>query len=324
MNGEVDGLMLNVTERGVLQITDHVRWNTIDAADFLHLKFSRFEKLCLVVGHADSGERHTLFEDGDSVGIAAPAICFHPAFPEGLGILYCVGMGQDAGRCSAISEKLPAEFLSGYGQPDRVSLHSDGGISHDAVEPQTRDVKHIFRAEFYLLAVGGRIGIGELPLVIPVHFHPIRQKGIQPHDVSAAGPKNLAVGIAPQKQVGEHGFPPDAAGHFRIGFVMQDAVERVIQCFLTSVFILLEDGERERGDCFRDHAHAGVHSGHLNGRAGVDALSGTGHTKGKCRGSTDRVFRLIPGAKQGEKGVFHYVPPCDDWQMQLDNDLLIW
>ena len=56
MDSKVDGLMLNVAEGCSVQITDHVRRHTEDAADLTDLKLSGLQKLGFVVRQAQRDE----------------------------------------------------------------------------------------------------------------------------------------------------------------------------------------------------------------------------------------------------------------------------
>ena len=103
----------------------------------------------------------------------------------------------------------------------------------------------------------------------------------------------------------EHGFPPDETGHFGIGFIVKNAVQRVVYGLLTAGLILLENGERQTGHGLRNDPDAGVNSGHLNSRSRVDRLAGTADAEGKSGGRADGVSGLIPCTEQKKKRVYH-------------------
>ena len=58
MDGKVDGLVLDIAEGCSVQIANHVRRHTEDAADFGHLELSGLQKLGFVVRQAQRNEGH--------------------------------------------------------------------------------------------------------------------------------------------------------------------------------------------------------------------------------------------------------------------------
>ena len=79
MDGKGDVLRFDVGEGRSVQIADHMRRHTKDAADFRNLKLSRFQELRLVVGQAQRNEGHSLFQHSHAAGVAGAAIGSVPA-----------------------------------------------------------------------------------------------------------------------------------------------------------------------------------------------------------------------------------------------------
>ena len=96
-------------------------------------------------------------------------------------------------------------------------------------------------------------------------------------------PDDLTIGVAPQEQVTERRFPPDKAGHFRVGLVVEQAVQRMVHGLLTTVGGGFIHAHWQTGDGFRDDTHAGVHRGHLHGVLGIYRLTGSGRAEEERR-----------------------------------------
>ena len=184
-------------------------------------------------------------------------------------------MCQDAAGASAILEKGAAVFLGGDSQTDGVFLQRDGTVAHDAVKTQAGDVQHVLRAKLYRAALRGGVGIGQFAAAVPVHLHAVGQERVQGEDMAFSAPDDLTIGVAPQEQVTERRFPPDKAGHLRVGLVVEQAVQRMIHGLLTAVGGGFIHAHWQTGDGFRDDTHAGVHRGHLHGVLGIHRLAGS-------------------------------------------------
>ena len=105
----------------------------------------------------------------------------------------------------------------------------------------------------------------------------------------------------------KHRFPPDERGHLAVGFVMQNRIEWMIQRFDAAFTLILIHMQRQAGDGFRNHPHAGVDRAHLNGGARRDRFTRRTGTKIECGRGTDQIRRagLVPGAEQTSKWIFH-------------------
>ena len=100
-------------------------------------------------------------------------------------------------------------------------------------------------------------------------------------------------------------FPPNKAGRLRVGIVVEQAVQRMIQWTSNAVGGGFIHAHRQTGDGFRDHAQAGVHRGHPHGILGVHRLSGSGQPEEEHRRCGYRVAGLSQSVEQVEKRVFH-------------------
>ena len=301
--------MLNVAEGGVLQIAHQVRRHTVNPADLCDLKLARFKELRFVVGHGDRRERHGFFEHGHFAGVRRAAIGCVPAFPQTFGIFDRIGMRQHAGGTGTILEELAAVLLGGDAKTDGILFKRYRAVSDNAIKAQTGDVQHVLRLELDGLAFRGGVGICENPFAVPVHRHVIRQKRIQPNDAVAPGTDDLAVAVAPQKQVGEHGLPPNEGGHFGVGFIMEQTLKRVLRGLDAAVVGVFVHVERQTGDGFCDDTDTGIDRGQLYSGLCGDRLARTAGAKIKGRRSTDGVLRLVTSTEPAGKRVFHIPPP---------------
>ena len=152
-------LRFDVGKRRALQIADHVRRHAEDAADLRHLKLPRFQELRLVVGNRQGRKRHALFQHRDTAGVSRAAIGRVPARAQRGGVLYRIGMRQDARGPRAVGKELAAIFLGGDAQADGRLLQRDGAVAHDAVKAKPGNVQHVLRGKIGDLSVGGRVGI---------------------------------------------------------------------------------------------------------------------------------------------------------------------
>ncbi|MPN05453.1 hypothetical protein SDC9_152703 [bioreactor metagenome] len=202
-------------------------------------------------------------------------------------------MGQDTGGACPVGEKLAAVFLSRQPQADGVLFQRDRAVTHDPIKAQSRDVQHLFWRQPVAFAIAGRVGIGQPALAVPIHLHPVRHEGIKTGNLVPACANDLAVGVTPQEQVGQHRFPQDEGGHLTVRLIVQDPVEGVI-CRLGAAsvrsFVYVK---RQAGDGFRDHTYTGIYSGNLDGRLDADRFAGAAWTKEDGRGGADRVGGFI-------------------------------
>ena len=77
----------------------------------------------------------------------------------------------------------------------------------------------------------------------------------------------------------KHRFPPDERCHLAVGFVVQNGIQRMIQRLDAAFALILIHVQRQAGDGFRNHPHAGVDRAHLNGGARRDGLARRTGTK---------------------------------------------
>ena len=87
----------------------------------------------------------------------------------------------------------------------------------------------VAEVDILVLLTGNLIGVSvvdviNLPLLIPVGLHVLRQQRIQGQNVVLAIPDDLRVAVSPQEQMGHHRLPERKARHFRIGLPVQQFV----------------------------------------------------------------------------------------------------
>lgn len=73
------------------------------------------------------------------------------------------------------------------------------------------------------------VSIIEPPGFVPVNRHAIRHERIEADNLTLAIAQHLRVGVAPQEQVGHHHLTENERGHFRVGFIVQQRIQPVIQ-----------------------------------------------------------------------------------------------
>ena len=207
-------------------------------------------------------------------------------------------MGQDAGRPGTVLEEAAAVFFSGDPEPDGVPLQRDGAVAYDAIKAESRYMQHFGRIQLHLHTVLGGIGVNQLSRRITVHVHVVRQQRVEAHDAVLAGPDDLTVGVTPQEQVGHHGLAHDEGGHFLVGFIMQEPVQRMICRFPAAAVCFLIDGQRQGGDGLRDDPYTSVYCRNLDRGLWVDGLAGPAGAEVKGRRSGHGVLRSIAGPEQ--------------------------
>lgn len=231
MDSEVDGLVLDIAEGCSVQIADHVRRHTEDAADFGHLKLSGLQKLGFVVRQTQRNKGHAFFQHSNTAGVGGTSVGSVPAGPECSGVFHRVWMRQDAAGACAVGKELASVLLSGDTQTDSRLFKGNGTVAHDAVKAESGNVEHIPRFKPPAFAVAGCIGVCQKASGIAVNFHLVRQKRIQTVDLVSAGADDLAVGIAVQQQMRQHRFPQDERGHFLVGLIVDQPVQRMFRRF---------------------------------------------------------------------------------------------
>ena len=153
--------------------------------DLIQLELPRLQKLRLLRRDRDGRVLHPFLQHRHLVGVPASSEGPLPAFPHPTGILDRPRMLQHPGRRRAVGEKLRPVFLAGHGHADGILRHSDRRIAHQPVKSQTWDMQHFIRGQPDNGSLHGRRVIGiqgvlvvQLPLVIPIHIHPVRHQGI--------------------------------------------------------------------------------------------------------------------------------------------------
>ena len=298
MDGKGNVLRFNIGEGRPVQIADHVRRHTKDAADFRNLELSRFQELRFVVGQAQRNERHSLFQHSHAAGVAGAAIGSVPAGPQSCRVFDGVRVCQDTRWPGTVGEELASVFLGGNAKADGAFLQRNGTVPDNTVKAEAGHMQHLSGIKCPGLTIAGGVGVGQVALAVPIHLHVIRQQRVQAVDLGASRADDLAVAIPVEQQVRHHGFTPDERGHFQIRLVMEQAVQRMIHGLPTAFIRGFIHMEGQAGDGFGDHAHAGVNGRNLNGRAGADRLAGTAHTEVKAWRGGYGVLGLVPRPKQ--------------------------
>nr|DAT78382.1 MAG TPA: hypothetical protein [Caudoviricetes sp.] len=113
----------------------------------------------------------------------------------------------------------------------------------------------------------------------------------------------------------QHDFPENEGGHFRIRFIVEQVVQRVVSGFQVAVVRRLIYTQRQTGHRFRDYPDTGVHRGKLNGCLRGDGFACAAGAEVEHRSGTDAVAGLVPRTEQCREGVSHkrFLPFCDCW-----------
>ena len=167
--------------------------------------------------------------------VARAAVDLRPVLPDTLRVLQHARMLQHAGWLSAIFEEGAAVFLDGDRGAERVFHHGDRREAHQPVEAKPRYMEDLVAPEqdILVLIAGDFVGIGmvdviDLALLVPVHFHILRQQRIQAKDRVFPVSDDLRISIAVQQQMGHQRLPEGKARHLRIRLPVQELIQRMV------------------------------------------------------------------------------------------------
>ena len=183
-------------------------------------------------------------------------------------------MHQNAGGTRTVGEELAAVFLRGDAEADGAFLQRNGAVADHTVKTEAGNMENILGFQGVGFALTGGIGVGQVAPAVAVDFHLIGDQRIDAVDLVPPCANDLAVGIAPKQQVRQHGLTPHKRGHFSIGLIMQQPVQRMLGSLAAAGVGGLVYVERQAGDGFGDHANAGVHRGNLYRGGRCDGLAG--------------------------------------------------
>ena len=285
-------------------------WHSENTGNLVDLELSRFQKLRLFWGDANRRIFHALLQNGYLIAVAAAAEGGLPAFPDTAGVFDGSRMLQHAAGCCAVSKELRTILLTGDCHADGVFRHRYGGIAHQTVKTQARNVQHIRRIQPHDCALDcgrivrtDRVFVVELAVPVTVHRHPVRHQRIEGNDLTFTVTDDLGVGVAPQEQVRHEGFPEHERTHLRVRLIVEKQIQRVVDGFLLAT-VLLVTVEVQRQTChrFRQDADAGIHRRHLHGGAFRHRLAGGGAAKiERIAAPGGAVLGLIPGTEKPGK-----------------------
>ena len=291
MHHEVDALVLNIRECGVLQILHHMGRHPEDAADLIYAELACGEELAVFRRQGDGLVGHALFQHRNLVGVIGTAINIGPVFTNLLRILQHTRMLQHAARLCAVLKESAAVFLHSQRGAETVFHHGDRRKADQPIEAETGDVEDLVSAEVDILVLLSRhlIGVGvidviDLALLIAIRLHVLRQQRIQRHDVVPAVPDDLGIGITPQKQMRHHGFPEGEARHLRIGLPVEQLIQRMVLGPLFILFRFIGEAvqmQREPGHRLGQQSDAGIDRGNLHGGLFIYLLAGVRFAENK-------------------------------------------
>ena len=108
---ELYGLVFNVGESRSFEVSDKVRRNSENTADFVDLIFPRFEELCIFRCDADGVVFHTLFEYRNLMAVSRSLIDPVPRLSELFGVFENAGVFKDTAGSCTVAEELCTVFL---------------------------------------------------------------------------------------------------------------------------------------------------------------------------------------------------------------------
>nr|DAO53593.1 MAG TPA: hypothetical protein [Caudoviricetes sp.] len=307
---KLKGLLLNIRKARLFQVTNHVWRHSENSSDFIDLEFSCFEKLRLFGRYPDWRIFHTFLKHCDFICVSAAAEGGLPTLPYTLRIFDGAGVFQHTAGCSTVSKELGSVFLTGNRHADSILRHCNGTVAHQTVKAESGNMKHIGRLkrDRKLLVFNGFIGTTVVGVVktavfISVHRHLVRHQRIQRNDLIFAVADNLGIGIAPQKQMGHEGLSEHERTHFRVRFIVEQSVQRLVEGFFLAATIGVSvEVQRKSRHSFCQDTDTGVHGSHLHGRPLGHGFAGSRSTHIKGVGTSGcAVFRLIPGFEQSRK-----------------------
>ena len=237
------------------------------------------------------------------MGVVGTAINIGPVFTDLLRVFQYAGMLQNTARLCAILKEGAAVFLHSQRGAETVFHHGDRREADQTIETQTGDVEDLVPAEVDILVLlsGHLIGVSvvdviDLPLLITIRLHVLRQQRVQRHDVIPAVPDDLGVSIAPEEQVRHHGFPEGEARHLRIRLPVEKLVQRMVLGPLFILFRFIGEAvqmQREPGHRLGQKPDAGVDRSDLHGGLLIYLLAGVRFAENKgLPGITDVVRHL--------------------------------
>ena len=287
---KLKGLLLNIRKARLFQVAHHVGRDSENSSDLIDLEFACFQELCLLRRDADGRVLHAFFQYGDLIGVAAATEGRLPALPHTLRVFDGAGVFQHTTRCGTVGEEFRAILLTGNRHADSILCHSDGAVANQAIEAESGDMQHIRRLKRYgeLLVLDSFvratiIGVVQTAVFVSVHGHLIRHQRVQSYDLIFAVANDLCISVTPEEQMCHERFAEHERAHLRVWLIVEQAVERMVErhCFATAVRVFIKV-QRQSCDSFRQDADAGIHGGHLHGRAFRYRLAGcrAAHEKG--------------------------------------------
>ena len=235
---ELKRLLLDIGKRGLFQVTYHVRRDTENPRNLVDLKFSGFQKLCLLRRNGDGRVFHAFLQDCHLAGVSGPAELTHPGIPYTLRIFDGAGVLQHTAWSCTVCKEFCTVFLRCNGESDGVLRHGNRRVSDKAVKAKPRYMQNILRHQhcggtFHRGCIIGRcrVLVVEPPLVCAVNLHPVRHQGIEGNDLAFAVADNLRISVAPEKQMRHQRFSENKTCHFLVRFIVKQEIQRMFHRF---------------------------------------------------------------------------------------------
>ena len=294
----------------MLQILHHVGRHPEDAADLVHAELACGEELTVFRRQGDGLIGHALFQHCDLMGVIGTAINIGPVFTDLLRVLQHTRMFQNSGGLCAVLEEGAAIFLYCQRGAEAVFHHGDRREADQTIEAETGDVENLVPAEVDILVLlsGHLIGVSvvdviDLPLLVTIRLHVLRQQRVQRHDVVPAVSDDLGVSIAPEEQMRHHGFPERKARHLGVGLPVEQLVQRMV---LGPLFILFrfigEAVQMQREPCHSlgQKPDAGVDRSDLHGGLLIHLLAGVRFAENKGLPGIADVIRHLGSVSRAD------------------------
>ena len=280
-----------------------MRRNPVQPGNLVHLELPGLQKLRFLRRNPDLLVLHALFQNGNLPRILRAPVDSVPALPHLRRVLQHPRMLQNTSRRGPVLKEPRPVFLTGQRHPHRILSHGNRRIPHQPVKPKPRDMQHILLPKTHpailpkvrILVTVPVINIKNLPLIVPVNLHPVRQQRIQPQHPAPAVPYDLRISIPPDQKMAHKRFPEHKRSHLRVRLVMQKIIQRMVIHPLLPLPRIPVQMHRQGRHSLRQNPHTGIDRRSLHGRPLIHDLPAAAPSKEKRISRPPvPVLRLIP------------------------------
>ena len=239
---ELYGLMFNVAECGSFKVSDKVRRDSEDSADFVNLIFPRFEELCVFGCDAYGVVFHALFKHRYLMAVSCSLIDSVPRFSEFFRVFEDAGVFEDTSRSCTIAEEFRTVFLGRKCQAYSFSHLCNGTDALDSVIGQpleVEDLTWLIHVSFVCHIV--RVCVLDFPgQSVSLDRHVLRFQVPKLGYVTLSA-DDSCITVAPKQNGCHHHLSEFKRGHFLIWHLIKARKKRMLlRKFVMTVFALFE------------------------------------------------------------------------------------